>query len=111
MEKNMATQQTKNEQRASLAPQIARAVFDVGVVVSFATAITLTTCCCQVRSPDGTVLVLGNCNTTELQDTCKGILDPLHQMEVETLYEADPHKGEDPDKIYIRAVVKPEGEE
>ena len=98
----------QSQQRKHPAVAIADTLVWIGAMMSFIVAVSLTTCCCQIRKSDGSVHVLGNCDTTDLQDTCKGILDPDHQTMVEKLYEGDPKKDEDPDKLYLSVELQPE---
>ena len=80
---------------------VARAFLEIGAVASFVVAMSLSTCCCQFRDKNGELRVLGNCEASQLEDTCKGVLDPDHKTRVERMYEEDP----DPDRIYINAQI------
>ena len=76
-------------------------LLQMGGLVSFFCAFALMTCCCQLRSPDGEVLVLGKCSTDNdnLKDTCEYVLDPEHVTKTQVM--AD--ESDDPDHTMISA--------
>lgn len=76
-------------------------LIQMGGLASFICVVSLMTCCCQLRSPDGEVFVLGRCSSENdnLKDTCEYVLDPEHTTKTQAMA----NEGDDPERTMVDA--------